>query len=319
MTGQIARMAGYRRRVLDEELDALMGDVAAIAIEGAKGVGKTSTAAERARTTYRLDAPGTLTIAKAEPQRLVTGEPPILIDEWQRLPGSWDLVRRAVDGGAAPGTFLLTGSATPRDAGTHSGAGRILQMRMRPLALSERGVETPTVSLGNLLTGKQPRIGGTTEVALRDYTTEICESGLPGIRGLTPRARRAQIDGYLDRIIDRDFPDAGRTVRNPTALRRWMTAYAAATATTCSYDKIRDAATAGDADKPAKTTTAVYRDVLKRIWIIDDVPAWAPIPEPAHPARGDTGAPPRRPGSGRPSPGHGCRRAPQHTRGRNDP
>lgn len=280
MNGPIGRVAGYRRRVLDDELDVLMGDLAAIAIDGAKGVGKTTTAAERASTAYHLDAPGTLTIARAEPSRLVTGTPPILIDEWQRLPGSWDLVRRAVDAGAAPGTFLLTGSATPRDTGTHSGAGRIVRMRMRPLALSERGLESPTVSLRELLTGTRPALGGTTEVALRDYAKEICESGLPGIRGLPPRARRAQLDGYLARIIDRDFPDAGRTVRNPAALRRWMEAYAAATSTTCSYDRIRDAATPGEVDKPAKTTTAAYRDVLERLWVIDDVPAWAPSRNP---------------------------------------
>jgi len=266
--------------VLDDELDALMEDIAAIAIDGAKGVGKTTTAAERARTAYHLDVPGALTIARAEPSRLVTGAPPILIDEWQRLPASWDLVRRAVDAGAAPGTFVLTGSATPRDTGTHSGAGRILRMRMRPLALSERGLESPTVSLRELLTGTQPALGGTTEVVLRDYVKELCESGMPGIRGLPPRARRAQLDGYLERIIDRDFPDAGRTVRNPAALRRWMAAYAAATATTCSYDRIRDAATPGEVDKPAKTTTMAYRDVLERIWIIDDVPAWAPSRNP---------------------------------------
>jgi uncharacterized protein len=273
-------MTVYRRRVLDDELDALMGGIAAIAIDGAKGVGKTRTAVERAQTSYDLDAPGALAIVRAEPQRLVTGEPPILIDEWQRFPDAWDLVRRAVDDGAPAGTFLLTGSATPRDAGTHSGAGRIVRLRMRPLALGERGLDTPTVSLDELMTGVQPALRGSTNATLRDYTAEICESGFPGIRGLEPRARRAQLDGYLERIVDRDFPDAGRTVRNPAALRRWMTAYAAASATTCSYDRIRDAATAGDADKPAKTTTAVYRDVLERLWLLDDVPAWSPSRNP---------------------------------------
>ena len=253
-----------------------MEGVAAIAIDGAKGVGKTRTAQERAATTYALDLPGALTIAQAEPERLVTGEPPILIDEWQRLPETWDLVRRAVDNGAAQSTFLLTGSATPRDPGTHSGAGRIVRLRMRPLTLSERGTGMPTVSLQSLLTGSRDALRGHTDVDLAEYVTEICESGFPGLRGLAATAHRALLDGYITGIIDRDFADAGRTLRNPMALRRWLTAYAAATGTTTAYDRIRDAATAGEGDKPAWTTTAVYRDVLERLWILDPLPGWQP-------------------------------------------
>jgi hypothetical protein len=269
-------MTGYHRRVLDDQLDELMPGLAAIALDGARGVGKTRTVTERAATIYRLDAPGFLAIAQADPSRLVTGTPPIVIDEWQRLPESWDLVRRAVDEGADPGTYLLTGSATPRDSGTHSGAGRIVRLRMRPLTLSERGTETPTVSLQELTSGSNPALTGSTDVGLGDYVTEICESGFPGIRGLPESARQAQLDGYIDGIVDRDFADAGRTLRNPAALRRWLTAYAAATGTSAAYDAIRDAATAGESDKPAKTTTSVYRDVLQRLWILDPVPGWQP-------------------------------------------
>ena len=76
---------------------------------------------------------------------------------------------------------------------------------------------------------------------------------------------RAQLDGYLDRIIDRDFPELGHQIRNPAALRRWMAAYAAASSTTTSFEKIRDAATGGEGEKPAKTTVQPYRDVLERL------------------------------------------------------
>jgi hypothetical protein len=262
--------------VLDDELDELMTGIAAVAIDGPKAVGKTRTAAERAATTHNLDAPGFLTIAEAEPARLLEGDPPILIDEWQRLPQSWDLVRRAVDDGAAPGSFLLTGSATPRDPGTHSGAGRIVRRRMRPLSLAERDIGAPSIGLASIVAGSRPALRGTTTASLSDYVEEICISGLPGIRGLDPRARVAQLDGYLDSLIDRDFADAGRTVRNPAALRRWMSAYAAATGTTAAFETIRDAASAGEADKPAKTTASAYRDVLERLWVLDPVPGWLP-------------------------------------------
>lgn len=112
-------------------------------------------------------------------------------------------------------------------------------------------------------------------MTLDEYVEELLSSGFPGIRKSSNRARREMIDGYLQLIIDRDFPDAGRQVRNPAALRRWMTAYAAATSTTASYDTIRDAATHRQ-EKPSKATAIPYRDTLERIWILDPIPAWSP-------------------------------------------
>src|SRR3954470_1852742 len=162
-------LPAYRRRVLDDELDELLEALSAIALEGPKGVGKTRTALKRARTVHRLDDPAVLAVAEAEPTRLLEGERPVLIDEWQRLPPVWDFVRRAGDEGASPGTFLLTGSATPDPPPTHSGAGRIVSMRMRPLSFSER-VSGQTVSLADLLTGSRSAITGTSAVTLDDYT-----------------------------------------------------------------------------------------------------------------------------------------------------
>lgn len=181
-----------------------------------------------------------------------------------------------MDKSSRPARFLLTGSASPVVPGTHSGAGRIVTVRMRPLTLFERGIAKPTVSLGALIRGERPRMSGKTPVALTQYVEEIMRGGFPGMRAMTGRASRAQLDGYLARIVDRDFPEAGRTVRNPATLRSWLVAYAAATATTCSYETIRDAATGAQSDKPAKTTTAPYRDTLARLWILDPVSAWSP-------------------------------------------
>ena len=266
----------YRRRIVDDELDEILSDLPAIAIEGPKGVGKTRTALQRAKTTHRLDDPAELAVAQADPARLLEGEAPVLIDEWQRLPAVWDLVRRAVDDGAPPGSYLLTGSAMPDPPPTHSGAGRIVTVRMRPLALGER-LESTSVSLSELLAGERPQITGATEVALADYVEEILASGLPGLHRLSGRARRVQLEGYVDRIVDRDIPDdAGVVIRNQAALRRWMTAYAAASSTTASYETVRDAASAGEAVKPSKSTTQSYRDALTRVWVLDEVPAWIP-------------------------------------------
>ncbi len=269
-------LAPYQRRVLDDEIDELFADLSAIAIEGPKGVGKTRTALQRAKTAHRLDDPAELAVAQADPARLLEGERPVLIDEWQRLPEVWDLVRRAVDDGAAPGSFLLTGSAVPDPPPTHSGAARIVTVRMRPLALSER-LQAPTVSLAELLSGKRRPVTGTTDFALTDYTNEVLASGLPGLRSLSDRSRRRQLDGYVDRIVDRDIAaDAGVVIRNPAALRRWMSAYAAASSTTASFETVRDAASAGNERKPSKNATQAYRDALARVWVLDEVPAWIP-------------------------------------------
>lgn len=270
-------MEGYLPRVVDRELDELLPGLPAIALEGPRGVGKTETAARRARTVHRLDDDDDeRELLAADLRRLATGSPPILVDEWQRLPASWDAVRRAVDADRGGARFLLTGSATPTEKPTHSGAGRIVTLRMRPLGLAERALVEPTVGLDELLAGGRPEVYGRSGMRLADYAQEIVASGLPGFRGDASRVRRANLDGYLGRIVERDFPRLDRTVRDPGGLRRWLSAYAAATATTASFETIRDAATSGDGRTPARSTTLPYREVLEQLWILDPVPAWAP-------------------------------------------
>lgn len=265
----------YRRRVVDDELDELLPGLAAISLEGPKGVGKTATALTRAATVHRLDDIGHRQILEADPGRLDRGPTPILVDEWQRWQPSWDIVRRSVDTDSTPGRFLLTGSASPAGAETHTGAGRIVPIRMRPLSLAERGI-VPSVSLAGLLEGGRPKVEGATPTTLDDYVVEILAGGFPGMRGLTDRQRRAQLDGYLARVIDREFPEQGLTLRRPDTLRAWMRAYAAATSTTASFETIRDAATPGVGNKPSLTTTLPWRDILSRLWLLDPVTAWLP-------------------------------------------
>ena len=269
-------MTDYLRRVVDVELDELMPALPAIVLDGPKGVGKTETARRRAASIHVLDDPAQRAIAEADPATVLSGAAPVLIDEWQRVPSVWDAVRRAVDRDPAPGRFLLTGSASPATAPTHSGAGRIVAVRMRPLSLAERGLDRPTVSLSQMLSGQGRDVSGTSNLRLKDYVNEIVCSGFPGLRGYTGRPLRAQLDGYLRRIIDTDFQEQGHSVRRPEALERWMAAYAAATASSASYETIRDAATGGQGDKPAKTATQPYREILERLWIVDPVPAWLP-------------------------------------------
>jgi predicted AAA+ superfamily ATPase len=267
----------YQRRIVDEELDVLFGQIPAIALDGPKGVGKTSTAEERAVGIVKLDSAAVRTAVDADPSSVLSRPRPLLLDEWQRVPEVWDVVRRAVDENSSGGQFLLTGSASPRLGATaHSGAGRIARVRMRPMTLTERGVTHATVSLGELLTGSAPHLEGETAFRLVDYVDEMIKPGLPGLRGLTGRALRLQLDSYVRNAVDRDVPEAGLAVRKPEAMLDWLRAYAAASSSTASYTEILNAATPGMSDKPARTTSVAYRDVLTQLWLLDPVPAWGP-------------------------------------------
>lgn len=265
----------YLPRTIDLELDELLAETAAVAIDGPKGIGKTDTALRRADIAWYLDDPAQRDVIRSDFSLKSVPEGTVLFDEWQQLPQAWDSVRRMVDTGAPPGRFLLTGSASPVNAsGTHSGAGRILTLRMRPMGVHERGHVTPTVSLAHLLSGEQKTVDGTSTFLLSDYADAIVSSGFPGIMNTAPRIQRRLMTAYVQRIVDRDLPDLGFTVRRPETLRRWLAAYAAASSTTTAYSRLLDTTTGGDGRQPAKTTTIAYRDHLSHLWLLDPVPGW---------------------------------------------
>ncbi|MEJ6550613.1 DUF4143 domain-containing protein [Corynebacterium sp. USCH3] len=267
-------MVSYLPRVVDDELRMLLEGVPAIALQGPKGVGKTASAERFATSVLRLDRPGQLETLKADRGVIDSLDPPVLVDEWQLDPPIWDAVRRSVDDDRSPGRFLMTGSANPRDTRVHSGAGRIVNLRMRPLSFSERQLENPTVSLRGLLEGTQEVVGGRTAVTLVDYTREILASGFPGIREGADRFRMRELGGYLDLALSQEVPALGIVHRRPQSLRSWLQAYAAATSTTASFQSIADAVS--PTERPSKDTVLDYRDALSNLWLLDPVPAWSP-------------------------------------------
>jgi hypothetical protein len=267
---------GYCRRIVDDLLDDLLAEIAAVALEGPKAVGKTASATQRAATVFPLDQELRREAFLNADRPLEHAAPPILLDEWHYVPPVWNDVRRLVDGGAEPGRFLLTGSAAPRTTPIHSGAGRIVRVRLRPLSLAERALDTPVVSMADALGGKLSQVQGSTTLTFEDYAREIARSGFPALHRLSPRARAHQLRAYLDNIVNREFEEQGLRVRRPDTLHRWLRAYASATATTASYSAILDAATPGEGNKPSAVTTIAYRDVLAKLWMLDPVPAWDP-------------------------------------------
>lgn len=277
----------YRPRLVDDLLDQYCSDVPAVVLSGARAVGKSATAERRANTIFFLEDPDELALLLAKPDALTAAEPPVLIDEWRRWPASWDKVRRAVDADASPGRFLLTASAAPIEKPFHSGAGRFLFLQMRPMSLVERGLETPSVSLRDLLSGDGGEISGQTEATLSDYASEIMASGFPGVREIAARSRQAYLNGYLEASFSYaigagDEPTGHEptvhdpAVHDPTGLRRWATSYAAATATTAEYETIRDGATGGEREKSSKPWALAVRRTLENAYVVDPLKAWAP-------------------------------------------
>ncbi|MDA8185527.1 MAG: DUF4143 domain-containing protein, partial [Actinomycetota bacterium] len=127
-----------------------------------------------------------------------------------------------------------------------------------------------------LAIGDRPPLTGHSPLVLSDYVEEIVAGGFPAMRALAGRALTTQLDGYLERIVDHDLSEAGFTVRRPATVRSWMRGYAAATATAASWETIRDAATSGVANKPAKETAVAYSELLRTLRILDPLEAWLP-------------------------------------------
>lgn len=271
----------YLTRTIERELTDLVSESEVVLIEGAKAVGKTSTAARLCETAFRLTRTDQRNLVANDPSVIFTASPPVLLDEWQRVPETWDVIRDAVDEGLA-GSIVLTGSANPWSAATnasslHSGAGRILTLRMRPLSLAERAsCPSPTISLSDLVLGDRPPLTGKGSLTISDYAEEILRSGFPAIAVRSDSSRTKHLSAYSRMAVDREMPELGRAVRNPTAVMRWLRAYAAATATTTSFEKIRDAANSGQANRQARSTSIPYRDALERIFLLDPLPGWQP-------------------------------------------
>ncbi|MBX3029789.1 MAG: ATP-binding protein [Chloroflexi bacterium] len=266
----------YQPRIIDADLAELVASVPAVVVVGAKAIGKTESARRFARSVLDLADPDQRAIILSDRQSaLANADPPVLIDEWQYDPGTWEAMRRAVDADPTPGRFILTGSANPRGVRVHSGAGRVVRVRMRPLSLAERGIESATVSLRAMWTAATAGslgIAGRTELSTIDYAREIVDSGFPGIRFGPERSRRRLVRSYVDSILEHDVPELGFVPRRPASLAQWLRAYAAASSTTATSTSIADAIP-GDA-RPARQTIEVYRDVLSHLWLLDPVPAF---------------------------------------------
>ena len=270
-------VADYRPRVADGELARKLAAGGAVLIEGPRACGKTETASHAARSEVRLDVDHAARAAGLiEPATLLEGDRPHLIDEWQLVPEVWNHVRRAVDdSGGASGSFILAGSAVPPDDATrHSGAGRFLRLRMRPMSLAEAGYSSGDVSLGAVLTGAGAR-AGRAKLALREIAELVSVGGWPGLQDRTTDQAVEAVRGYVEDTVRLDLPRLDAVQRDPERVRRLLASLARYTA--CQVRNGALAADVGGEEDPIKRQTiGEYVDALSRVFVVEDLPAWDP-------------------------------------------
>lgn len=266
----------YRPRVADEELNTRLGSAGAVLIEGARACGKTAAARRRAASEVLLDVDQSAQdMIAVDPALILDGATPRLIDEWQTAPVIWDHVRRAVDERSGKGHFILTGSAVPADDVTrHSGAGRIVRLRLRPMSLFELGHSTGQVSLKELLSSVPAR-ASVTEMPVRRLSELISVGGWPGHIGI-PSMDAIQVNrSYVDDICRADLRAIDGVLRDPDRIRRFLRSLARNVATCASLATIASDVAGPDQSPMTGHTARDYLSALERLMVVEDQPPWA--------------------------------------------
>lgn len=274
-------MKEYKPRIADEILKDKLEAKGAVIIEGPKWCGKTTTAMQVAGSVLRMDEPSkrdvNIQMSEIAPERLLQGKTPRLIDEWQIAPKLWDAARYEVDTRGEEGQFILTGSAVPADSKeiTHSGTGRFTWLTMRPMSLYESEESSGEVSLEELfLTPKQ--IIGINGLDLEKLAFAICRGGWPGAMEMSEKAALSQAMDYYDAVVKSDVNRADGVNKNPERVKRLMKSFARNQGAQVASTVLRDDIQANDTDKLNEDTIASYINALKKIFVIEDMPAWNP-------------------------------------------
>lgn len=265
----------YLPRVVDQELEKRLAATGAVVIEGPKACGKTETARQVAASEVLFDIDENARQAvSVDPSLVLEGDTPRLLDEWQLEPEIWNHVRHAVDASSSPGQFILTGSAVPPDDVTrHTGAMRITRLRMRPMSLYEADSSRGRISLAGLLAGEQAR-SADPGLSVEDLAHEITVGGWPALRGFETSAAMDAVRGYIDEIRRADVSRVDGTRRDPNRVGRLLQSLARNVATPAAISTLaRDTAEFGEPVN--RETVSDYLDVLTRLMIVEDQPAWA--------------------------------------------
>jgi predicted AAA+ superfamily ATPase len=270
---------GYRPRLIDKTISEALQVFGAVSVEGPKFCGKTWTALNHANSvTYIGDPAGGFANrqrAELDPSLVLDGDEPHLIDEWQDVPGIWDAVRFAVDRSSQKGRFILAGSTMPpRNGRQHSGAGRIDAVHMRTMTSFEQGYSDGSLSLAAFAQHKdvQRKNSSTTLDGLID---RIVRGGWPENLDLPTRLAMRIPGSYLSRLVTEDMVRLDNVLRDSAKVRATINSLARNTSTLVKVSTIlQDIAT--DNQSISRETTAEYLSALKRLYILEEIPAWSP-------------------------------------------
>lgn len=274
-------MKKYRNRVVDSILQEKLEGKGAILIEGPKWCGKTTTAEQIAKSVLYMDDPQSkeqnVNMAALNPKRLLSGETPRLIDEWQIAPKLWDAIRFEVDHRDGLGQFVLTGSAVPPDTKeiTHSGTGRFSWLMMRPMSLYESGESTGEVSLSRLFEGKG-EVDGESKLDLERIAFLICRGGWPRSIDIRDKIALNQAIDYYDAVVHSDINRADGVVKDPERVKRLMRSLARNQGQQIANTAIAADIAVNNESTINQETVAGYISALKKIFVVEDMPAWNP-------------------------------------------
>jgi len=273
--------ASYRPRVVDRLLQRQLSAMGAILIEGPKQCGKTTTAEQAARSVLYMSAPErlgqNLQLARVRPDILLRGDTPRLIDEWQLAPKLWDAIRFEVDHRGELGQFVLTGSAVPVQTKeiTHSGTGRFTWLTMRPMSLYESEDSTGEVSLKDLFDGVK-EIDGASELTIDRLAFLVCRGGWPQAIDMRDEIALDQAMDYYEAVVRSDINRADNVKKNPEMVKRLMRSYARNQGSQIPNTVLAQDVFANDERPMSEETIASYINALRKIFVVEDMPAWNP-------------------------------------------
>lgn len=274
-------MKEYKKRIADELIKKKLKGKGAVLVEGPKWCGKTTTAEEISKSVLYMSKPDNLKqnmmLADINPSLLLTGDVPRLIDEWQIAPKLWDAVRYEVDHRNEEGQFILTGSAVPAnsDAIQHTGTGRFAWVLMRPMSLFESGESNGSVKLTELFdTPKQ--IGAINTLTLNQIAFLVCRGGWPRATFMEEDVALEQAYDYYDAIVNQDISRVDEVKRNAERVKTLMRSYARNQGAQVSNAMLKADMQANDVDSLDEDTVMSYVNALKKIFVIEDMPAWNP-------------------------------------------
>ena len=278
---QFYDMKNYKHRIADNLLSRKLLGKGAVLIEGPKWCGKTTTAKQLSKSFLDLGNPAVLKqsaqIIDLKPSALLEGDTPRLIDEWQTLPPIWDAIRNEVDNRGMPSQFILTGSSVLPLANStvHSGTGRFSRIKMRPMSLFESGESNGTVSIGDLFNGKTLSFQENS-LDIDDLAFLTCRGGWPWATLLQKEIALDQALDYFDSVTSSDIQRVDNTKRSQERTKLLMRSYARNISQQVPFTTIRKDMLSNDSQTLDEDTVADYVNALKKLFVIEDLPAWNP-------------------------------------------